>query len=55
MKRPITARGFDAIATWVDRLSRKMRFIACKDTDKAQDVALSFFTQIFRHHGFQIL
>lgn len=51
VKLPTTARGFDAIATWVDRLSRRVRFIACKDTDKAQDVALSFFTQIFPHHG----
>lgn len=51
VKLPLTPGGFDAFATWVDRLSRRVRFIACKDTDQARDVALSFFTHIFPHHG----
>lgn len=51
VKLPTTPRGFDAIATWVDRLSRRVRFIACKETDQAPDVALSFFMHIFPHHG----
>jgi len=48
---PKTKDGYDAITTWVDRLSRRVHFIKCKTTDTAVDVADSFFTNIFKHHG----
>ena len=51
VKLPRTQHGFDAIATWVDRLSRRVRFVACKETDSAPEVAKAFFTHIFPHHG----
>ena len=48
---PKTTRGFDAIATWVDRLSRRVHFVPSHVTDTAVQVAESFFHNIFRHHG----
>jgi len=48
---PKTRNGVDAITTWVDRLSRRVRFIACKETDTAVDVAEAFFAHIFKLHG----
>lgn len=52
VKLRMTPHGYHAISTWVDRLSRRVRFIACKDTDQARDVAHAFFTHILPHHGF---
>eukprot|EP00737_Agarophyton_chilense_P002170 gb/GEZJ01002467.1/.p1 GENE.gb/GEZJ01002467.1/~~gb/GEZJ01002467.1/.p1 ORF type:complete len:321 (-),score=19.04 gb/GEZJ01002467.1/:658-1620(-) len=51
VKLPKTERGLDSISTWVDRLSRRVRFVACKETDKATDIAQVFFRNIFPHHG----
>lgn len=34
VKLPKTDRGFDTIATWVDRFSRRIRFVTCKETIK---------------------
>ena len=48
---PKTKDGYDAITTWVDRLTRRVHFIKSKTTDTAVDVADSFFTNIFKHHG----
>ena len=48
---PKTNDGFDAITTWVDRLTRRVHFIKCKTTDTAIDVAENFFSNIFKHHG----
>ena len=48
---PKTARGFHAIATWVDRLSRGVHFVPSHETDPAVQVAESFFGNIFRHYG----
>lgn len=51
VKLPRTPRGFDAISTWVDRLSRRVRFVPCRETDQATDTARLFFEKIFPHHG----
>ena len=48
---PKTKRGYDAITTWVDRLSRRVHFLKCKVTDTAEDTANAFFANIFIHHG----
>ena len=48
---PRTSRGFDAITTYVDRLSRRVHFLPCKSDDTALDVAKSFFDNIFKLHG----
>ena len=48
---PKTKDGYDAITTWVDKLTRRVHFIKSKTTDTAVDVADSFFTNIFKHHG----
>lgn len=39
MPLPITKRGFDGIFTIVDRFSRLVRFVPCKSTCTAVDVA----------------
>ena len=48
---PRTKSGYDAITTWVDRLSRRVHFIPGKTNDTAVDVAKSFFNVVYRHHG----
>lgn len=48
---PKTRDGFDAITTWVDRLTRRVHFIKSKTTDTAVNVADTFFSDIFKHHG----
>jgi len=51
VKLPKTKNGYDAITTWVDRLTRRVHFIKSRTTDSAVDVANSFFEEIFKHHG----
>jgi len=48
---PKTKLGYDCITTWVDRLSRRVHFIPSKMSDTAVDVADSFYTHVFKHHG----
>lgn len=49
--QPKTAKGYDAITTWVDRLSRRVHFIPCRTTDNAMDTAEGFFQHVFKLHG----
>ncbi len=51
VKLPKTKKGYDAITTWVDRLTRRVHFLKSKTTDTAVDVANDFFEHIFKHHG----
>ena len=48
---PATKSGYDAITTWVDRLTRRVHFIPSKTTDTAVDTARNFFHYIFPLHG----
>ena len=48
---PPTADGSDAILVVVDRLSKMAHFIPTRSTATAKDIALLFFTNIFRLHG----
>lgn len=51
VKLPRTARELDSISTWVDRLSRRVGFVAREETDQAHHFAQLFFANIFPHHG----
>lgn len=48
---PETDRGYNAITTIADRLSRRVHFIPSKVTDSAADCSTTFFNEIFRLHG----
>lgn len=48
---PKTKDGYDAITTWVDRLTRRVHFLKCKTSDTAVNVADAFFANIFKLHG----
>lgn len=43
VKLPKTKEGFDAITTWVDRLSRRAHFMPCHTTGSAIEVAKDFY------------
>lgn len=48
---PITRSGFDAIAVFVDRLTKRVHLAPCHDTTTAQDFADIFVRVIFAQHG----
>ncbi|QRV94487.1 Retrotransposable element Tf2 protein [Ceratobasidium sp. AG-Ba] len=45
------SKGFDSILTIVDRFSKKMRLIPCKESSSAEDLAQMFLQHIWRLHG----
>ncbi|QRV92840.1 Retrotransposable element Tf2 protein [Ceratobasidium sp. AG-Ba] len=45
------SRGFDSILTVVDRFSKMMHLIPCKESSSAEDVAQMFLQHIWRLHG----
>ena len=44
--------GFDAIMTIVDRLSKRVRYIATRSNIDSKEVARIFFDELVRHYGF---
>ena len=48
---PRTARGFDMITVFVDRLSKQVHFAASHSKDTASNIATLFLNTVFRHHG----
>jgi hypothetical protein len=48
---PATEGGNDAIAVFVDKLTKMVRLVACQETDGAQEVANHFVDAVFRSHG----
>jgi len=48
---PKTPRGFDAIVTFTDRLSKMVHFALTTTTVDAPELAQIFFDTVFRHHG----
>lgn len=48
---PMTQNGHDAIATFVDRFTKRAHFAPCKTTDTAEDFAHLFLREIYRQHG----
>lgn len=51
VKLPMTARKFDAITVFVDKLSKQVHFAPSRTTDTAVEVANCFFSNVFRLHG----
>ncbi len=51
VKLPKTKKGYNSIIRYVDRLSRRIHFIPSKDSDTTVDIANSFFSNLFQHHG----
>ena len=48
---PTTDRGYDAIYTVVDRLSKLTDFISCKHTVSAADLTWLFLANVVVRHG----
>jgi hypothetical protein len=48
---PKTARGFDSITVFVDKLTKQIHCVASHTTDNAPQVARIFFDNVFRLHG----
>lgn len=51
VKLPVTKKGFNAITTFVDRLSKRVHFVPSKEEDDHAATAEVFYTHVFRHHG----
>ena len=51
---PKTPRGYDAIVTFTDRLSKRILVTATTTSVDAPGVARMFFDTVFRHHGLPI-
>lgn len=48
---PRTKQTFDAVTTWVHRLSRKVYLVKSKSTDTAFDFANTLFGNILKNHA----
>ena len=48
---PVTANGYDSIVTFVDRLSKYVYFVACKDDISAEQLANIFLATVVARHG----
>lgn len=48
---PRTARGHDAIAVFVDRLSKRVLLVPCSTNIDAEGYAHLFFSNVYRHFG----
>lgn len=51
MPLPVSKQGYDGIFSVVDRFSRFVRFIPCKSTCTARDVAVLFFNEWVCKYG----
>ena len=48
---PVTKRGCDAIAMFVDRMSKYVYFVPCKSTISAEGLAQLFIATVVSRHG----
>lgn len=48
---PRIGRGFEAITTWVDRISRRFHFLPSRTEDTAVNSSKYFFNNLFKLHG----
>ena len=48
---PVTERGCDAIAMFVDCMSKYIYFVLCKSTISAEELAQLFITIVVAWHG----
>lgn len=51
VKLPETPRGYDSILVLVDRLSKMVHLVPCKETATALDLARMFRDSVWRLHG----
>jgi hypothetical protein len=51
VKLPRTANGYDAILVFVDRLSKMVHLVPCKETATARDFAIMFRDNVWKAHG----
>ena len=48
---PVTERGCDAIAMFVDCMSKYVYFVSCKSTISAEELAQLFIATVVSWHG----
>ena len=51
VKLPKTARGNDSVCVFVDKLTKMVHFVACREDLTAKDFAELYIDQIWRLHG----
>ena len=51
MHLPLTDRGYDAIAMFVDRMSKYVYFVPCKSTILVEELAFLFKSTVVVQHG----
>jgi hypothetical protein len=51
VKLPKTSRGNDSICVFVDKLSKLVHFVACKEEVSAKKFAELYVDHVFRLHG----
>jgi hypothetical protein len=51
IKLPVTARGHDSICVFVDRLTKMVPFVPCKETLSAKEFAELYVDNVFLYHG----
>ncbi|KAJ9519236.1 hypothetical protein QJQ45_017895, partial [Haematococcus lacustris] len=51
IKLPSASHGFDAICVFVDRLSKMVHFVPCKESMNAKGFARLFVDNVFKLHG----
>jgi hypothetical protein len=51
IKLPVTARGHDSICVFVDRLTKMVHFVPCKEKLSANKFAELYIDNVFRYHG----
>jgi hypothetical protein len=51
VKLPVTARGHDSICVFVDRLTKMVHFVPCKEILSAEGFAELYIDHVFRYHG----
>ena len=51
MHLPLTDRGYDAIAMFVDHMSEYVYFVPCKSTILVEELALLFMSTVVAWHG----
>jgi hypothetical protein len=51
IKLPVTARGHDSICVFVDRLTKMVHFVPCKENLSAKGFAELYVDNVFRYRG----
>jgi hypothetical protein len=51
VKLPKTSRGNDSILVFVDKLTKMVHFVACKEKTSARELAELYVDRVFRLHG----